>query len=341
MKASTHIGFEGTILTMDASPDLMNLGEASMDLPVRRSVDLRKRGYQANNVKQTHTDLLKELRELAGNMGGMAIEDRSVAGADLTRVVENDDLSIERFGALGRIVLGVASDVTTTNLLHGDVLDVKANVVTRQTLRELFVVHFNGLDFGGDTSRGESDNHPGLDNTSLHTTDGNRANTANLVDILKRKPKRLVGGTGGGIDTVNGLKQGLAGGLGLGLLLPTLVPGAVGGDIDHVVAVEARDGDEWDGLWVVSDLLDEVGGFLDDFIVTFLRPFGCVHLIDSDDELPNAQGVGEQSVLASLTVLGDTGLELTSAGSDDEDSAVGLRCTGDHVLDEIAVTRSI
>merc|ERR1711976_536639 len=36
-KASTHIGLLGTSLTMAASPDLMNLGLSSVDLPVRRS----------------------------------------------------------------------------------------------------------------------------------------------------------------------------------------------------------------------------------------------------------------------------------------------------------------
>jgi hypothetical protein len=34
----------------------------------------------------------------------------------------------------------------------------------------------------------------------------------------------------------------------------------------------ARDRNEWNGLGVVTDLLDEGGGFLDDFIETILRP---------------------------------------------------------------------
>lgn len=46
-------------------------------------------------------------------------------------------------------------------------------------------------------------------------------------------------------------------------------------------------------------------------------------------------------MLASLTVLGDTGLELTGTGGDDEDGAVGLGGTSDHVLDEVTVTRGI
>ncbi len=37
---------------------------------------------------------------------------------------------------------------------------------------------------------------------------------------------------------------------------------------------------------------------------------GGVHLVTGDDELLDPQGVGEQSVLPGLSVLGDAGLEL-------------------------------
>ena len=46
-------------------------------------------------------------------------------------------------------------------------------------------------------------------------------------------------------------------------------------------------------------------------------------------------------MLASLTVLGDTGLELTGTTGDDEDGTVSLRGTGDHVLDEVTVTGGV
>jgi hypothetical protein len=46
-------------------------------------------------------------------------------------------------------------------------------------------------------------------------------------------------------------------------------------------------------------------------------------------------------VLTSLAVLGDTSLELTSTGGNDENSAVGLGGTSDHVLDEVTVTGGI
>ena len=188
-----------------------------------------------------------------------------------------------------------------------------------------------------DDRRTTGDSHSGLD-----PTDGHRANTATLVDILEGKTERLVGGTGRRVDGIDGLKEGLASGLAsLGLLLPALVPWAVGGDVNHVVAVESGDGDESNGLGVVSDLLDEVGSLLDDFLETSLRPLRGVHLVDGDDELLDTKGVGEEGVLTGLAILGDTSLELTSTGGNDKNGTVSLGGTSDHVLDEIPVTGGV
>jgi len=46
-------------------------------------------------------------------------------------------------------------------------------------------------------------------------------------------------------------------------------------------------------------------------------------------------------VLTSLAILGDTSLEFTSTRGNDENSAIGLGGTSDHVLDEITVTRGV
>ena len=286
-------------------------------------------------------DLLQKLGELAGDVSGVAIEDWGVSSADLAGVVQHDDLSSERVTALGGVILGVGSDVASADFLDRDVLDIEADVVTRETLGKGFVVHLDRLDFGCNTSRGEGDDHAGLDDTSLDTTDRHSPNTADLVNVLKGKTKGLVGGTRRWVDGIDGFEQSLTGDLGLGFLLPSLIPGRVGTRFDHVVTVETRDGDESGMFWVVADLLDESGRLLDDFIVSRLGPFGSVHLVDGDDELSDTEGVGQESVLTSLTVLGDTGFELTSTGSNDENGAVGLGGTSDHVLDEVTVTWSV
>lgn len=103
----------------------------------------------------TTINLLQELGELAGNVGSVAIEHWCVTGTDLARVVEDNDLGVEGVGTLGRVFLGVASNVTTADFLDGDVLDVEANVITWQTLLKRLVVHLDGLDFSGHVSRGE------------------------------------------------------------------------------------------------------------------------------------------------------------------------------------------
>lgn len=193
----------------------------------------------------------------------------------------------------------------------------------------------------GLTRRGERNDHTRLDDTSLNTSNRDRADTTNLVDILERETERLVGRTSRRVDGINGFQEGLASSLGLGLLLPSLVPRAVLGDVDHVVTVETRDGNKRNVLGVVADLLDEVGRLLNDLIVAIFCPLRSVHLVDSDDDLPYTKGEGKQSVLTGLTILGDTGFEFTSTGSNDQDSAVGLGGTSDHVLDEITMARRI
>lgn len=272
----------------------------------------------------------------------MAVEDGGVTSADLTGVVEDDDLGLEAGSLGGGVVLGVRGDVATADFLHGNVLDVEANVVTGDTLLELLVVHLNGLHFSGDVGGSEGDDHAGGDSTSLDTADRNRSNTGDLVDILEGKTEGLVEGTDGRLDGVDGLEEGLTGDLaGLAFLLPTLVPGAVGGGLDHVVTVETGDGNEGGVLRVEADLFDEVRGLLDDFIVTLLGPLAGVHLVKSDNELLHTEGEGKQSVLTGLAILGDTSLELTSTGGNDEDSAVGLGGTSDHVFDEVTVTGGV
>lgn len=91
------------------------------------------------------------------------------------------------------------------------------------------------------------------------------------------------------------------------------------------------DGDEGDGLGVESDLLNEAGSFLNDFFVTGFGVFGGVHLVDGNDELTDTEGEGEEGVFTSLAIFRDTSLELSNTGGDDEDSAIGLRGSSDHV----------
>jgi hypothetical protein len=338
----THVTDGETAQRRVVGESLNTHGLGGNHLDDGRVTRLDELGSILNGLSGTAVDLLLDLGELASNVGSVAIENGSVTGADLTGVVEDDDLGLERGGTKRGVVLGVTSNVTTTDLLDGDVLHVEADVVTGKTLSELLVVHLDGLDFSGDVGGSEGDDHTGLEDTSLDTADRNRSNTTNLVDILEGKSEGLVVGALGRLDGVDGLKKGLSGELArLDLTLPTLVPGAVGGGGQHVVTVETGDGDESNSLGVVADLLDERGGLLDDLLVTGLRPLGGVHLVDGNNEVLDTKGVGKESVLTGLAILGDTSLELTSTGGNDENGAIGLGSTSDHVLDEITVTGSV
>merc|ERR1719225_1666299 len=289
-------------------------------------------------------NLLLDLSELASNVGCMTVEHGAVAVGDLAGVVEHDHLGGEVGHAGGGLVLGVGGDISSLDVLDGDVLDVESNVVSGYSLGEGLVVHLHGLDLSGQHVGGESDHHAGLDDTGLHPAHGNCSDTSNFVHILEGQPEGLVSGSGGRDDSVKSLEEGHAAGLALlPLHVPSLVPGHVLGGLDHVVSVPSRDGDERNSGGIVADLLDEVADLLGDLLKPGLGVggLGGVHLVASNDKLLDTEGVGEESVLPGLAVLGDAGLELTSAGGDDENSAVSLRCSSDHVLDEITMSRSI
>merc|ERR1711894_749394 len=301
-------------------------------------------GSILSGLSSTSVNLLQDLGELAGNVRGVAIEHRRVAVGDLSGVVEHDDLGGEVSDTSGGLVLGVGGDVATLDVLHGHVLDVEADVVAGDSLGQGLVVHLDGLDLSGESHGGEGDNHAGLDNTSLNTTHGHCSNSSNFVDILEGQPEGLVSGPAGGDDGVEGLKQGHA--IGLTLLplnIPSLVPAHVAGSLNHVITMPSRDGDEGNSGGVVTDLLDETSHLLLDLLEPGLGVgrLGRVHLVHSDDELLHTQGVGEQSVLSGLSVLGDTSLELSSSRGNNEDTTVSLACSGDHVLDEVTMAGGI
>ena len=136
-------------------------------------------------------------------------------------------------------------------------------------------MHFDRLDFSGDVGGSESDDHAGLDDTSLNTTDGHSSDTTNFVDILEGETEGFVGRSDRGLNGINSIEEGLAlDDTSLGLLGPALVPrhaecsisdGAImtirecllGGLLQHVITVPAGNRDKGNGLGVVTNLLDE------------------------------------------------------------------------------------
>merc|ERR1712032_42327 len=134
----------------------------------------------------------------------------------------------------------------------------------------------------------------------------------------------------------------------------TLPPGHVLGGLEQVVSLPSRDGDHGDlGLNLrlgPADLSQHTLHLGLDLVETGLGVTGLllVHLVDAHDQLLDAQKLEQQSVLAGLALgdtllvvaLGDGGDEVTIS-RDHDDGNIGLRGTGDHVLDEILVARGI
>jgi hypothetical protein len=267
------------------------LGHKDGDTRVTRLDEL---GCSLKLLAGAAVDLGDDLSELAGNVASVAVEHGGVPVANLTRVVQNDDLSGEVVGLTGGVVLGVTSDVATTDFLDGNVLDVEPNVVTRDGLLQGLVVHLNGLDLSCDVDGGEGDDHARLEDTGLNTADGDCADTADLVHVLQGEAKRLVGGALGRLDHVEGLKE-------CGALVPRHLVRAV----DHVVAVPAGDGDEVDLVGVVANLLEVLRNVLLDLKVTLLRVVGrlLIHLVNANNHLLDTEGVRKESVLTGLAVL--------------------------------------
>merc|ERR1719180_520339 len=246
----------------------------------------------------------------------MAIKHRRVAIGHLSWMVEHNDLGSEVSNTRGGLVLGIRGDVTSLDVLHGDILDVETHIVPGAGLGQGLVVHLDRLNLSGEGHRSEGDHHARLDHTSLNSANWDCPNSSNLVHILKGQPEGFVSGSAWGNDGVKGLKEGHSTGLALlPLNIPTLVPGHVGGCLDHVIAMPARDWHKGHGGRIVTNLLDEASHLLVDFLKPSLRVgrLSGVHLIHSNNQLLHTQGVGQQSMLPGLSILGNASLKLSSS----------------------------
>ena len=284
------------------------------------------------DLSRTPVHLLKNDGELAGNVSGVAIKDRGVSIGDLSRVVHDNDLGVEGLGGESGVLLGIGADKSTPEVLDSNVLHVESDIVSGDSLGEGLVVHLDGLDLSLDSGRGELDHHAGLDDSGLNTSNRNRTDSSNLVDILEGKAEGLVGGPLRRVALVESLKE-----------VRSLVPGHVGGLVDHVVSRPSGDGDEGDLHGLVSDLLEVSSDLSLDLLVPLLVVVDglVVHLVAGNNHLLDTKGEGEEGVLTGLSVLGDSGLESSLGGVDDENGNIGLGGSGDHVLDEITVSRGI
>lgn len=264
-------------------------------------------------------------------MGGVAIEHGGVASSDLSRVIDDDHLSHKGDRFLCRVRFRIRAYIASLELTSLQ-LHVETNVVTGTRLVHVLVVHFNGSALGLSSDRGELQSHSGAKNTSLHSASRHRAKALDVEDVLDGNAQGLVSGSSGRLQIIQSLQES-----------GSIVPLEIGGTLNHVVPVPPRDRDERDVLGVVANSLEVVSHLVPDFVESVLGPVDglLVHLIDAANDLLDAQSVGQEKVLLGLAHRRDTGLELTSGGGDHDESTISLRGSGDHVLDEIPVSRGV
>ena len=107
----SHITYGETSKRGVLSESLDTHGLGRLHLYDSSVTGLDELGVLLNGFTGTAVDLLKQLSKLTSNVGGVAVEDWGVTSTNLTRVVENDDLSVEGVGTLGRIILRVTSNI--------------------------------------------------------------------------------------------------------------------------------------------------------------------------------------------------------------------------------------
>merc|ERR1712076_175694 len=95
---STHIGFEGIMVTIAASPLLTIFGLSSSFLPDRRSI------FSFNSAICTQCE-------------SVAIQYRCIASVDFTGVVHDNNLSKEVLGFLRWVVLAVTGNHSSLDVL--------------------------------------------------------------------------------------------------------------------------------------------------------------------------------------------------------------------------------
>merc|ERR1719174_1931325 len=306
--------------------------------------------------------LPQELRDAAGRPAAAHEADGRVADLDLVRDVEHLNLRVELPRLPQRRVLLVDHDIASPgHVVLVEVLDVEANVVAGVREVDARVVHLHSEDLAGagvgGRVRWQEDHllarpHDALlDAACEHVAD-----TLDLVDARDGHPHRRAAGplrhAGYLVEEVveridmdgPARDQGIA----------AAPPRHVVGLLQEVVAHPAGDRQARSALlnevFLPADLLQHVLHLVGDLLVAVFLVAGdvAVHLVDADADLLHTQQVDEPRVLARLALdlprlvvaLGDRCREV-AVGGDHDERDIRLRGARDHVLDKVAMPRSI
>merc|ERR1719326_2288303 len=311
-------------------------------------------------------DLPVHLGDAAGRAPAADEADRRVADLDLARDVEDLDLGVEVVAGAERGVLLVDHHVARPrHVLLVETLDVHADVVAGAGRVLALVVHLHREHLAAARVRGrvrreEADLLTRLHGPLLNTPGNDITDTLDLVDTRHREAHRRVGRAhrraGHVVEAVVEAVdvELLRTALRLDLDVAAVPPLHVVRLLEEVVANPPRDRQDRRALehevLLPANLLEHVDHLRGDLVVAVLLVPGrvAVHLVHANDELLHAKQVDEAGMLASLT-LDLAGLVVAALDRRHEvtvrrhhdDRHVGLRRTGNHVLDEVTVTRRV
>ena len=256
---------------------------------------------------------------------GVDVEHAVKAGSQNGLEVKDADLSLES-GDVVHKTLGRAKDETGRDLFLFDATETHTDLLTALGNGNfIFGLAIEGRDIDRLLVGHHDQAHALLDHTGLDLT----LNHGTHITVLASN-----GHHEGGVDlalesahVIKVLEQRGA-----------IVPGAevLGDTVLDTVGHLGSNGHEEDIRFkVVTSTLQELSQLGGAFLIALLRPFDgrVIHLVDDDDELVDTLGLGQHGVLTGLTALLETGLVLTLAGRNDEDTNIGLGSTTNHVGD--------
>src|SRR3954454_3733610 len=307
-------GADGAATLADREPETLLHGDRLDQLDRHVGVVARHdhlgtlgEGHDAGHVRRTEVELrtvvVEERRVTAALLLGEDVDRRLEVGVRGRGARLDDD-----HAALDVLALGAAEQ--------------QADVLTRLALVEQLAEHLDTGDRGGLLLGADADQVDGLvdlDHAALDTAGDDGAATGDREDVLDGHQERLV-------DLALRLRDVLVDRV--HQLHDRLAP--------LLVAVERREGSHADDRQVVArelvlaeQLADLELDELDELLVV-----DHVALVQRDDDRRYADLAGEQHVL--------TGLRHRAVGRrDNQDRAVHLCRTGDHVLDVVGVTRAV
>ena len=277
----------------------------------------------------TGHDHFLALRQLnhTGDVGGAEVELRGVVGEErlvtpALFLIEHVDGGLE-VGVRGGGT-GLDHDHAALHVLLLRATEQQADVLTGTTLVEDLAEHLDTGDGGGLLLRTDADEVNGVagpDDTALDTTGDHGATTGDGEDVLDGHQERLVGVTLGLRDVLVNRIHELEDAAGP-LLIAVQRRESRHPDDRQVVAVEFLGGENLAKLHL--DQVDEVGILVGDHVA----------LVEGHDNGRHTDLTGEQDVLVGLR-------HRAVGGGHDEDRAVHLGGTGDHVLDVVSVPGAV